>query len=329
MPRRPATKTLHYVRAVYNQDNAPLESFAELVRQALRALPSVGDTKVSISHMGVVGVRQRHPDHEDPERPLLLAIGAGAPGERMGTFGTDVTEDHDEDLPEAPPEDRAFKLADAFLLIEHQELLVCTDGGMRGYSSVERYLRGLFDRANLPPASAAFELLPASNQEKRRTLEQEGVKEITLKGTLFAATQELEGQDPGGFTELFRRFRKRCQDYLAEEVEDEQQREVLAAHWGDINVTTTIMPAGGTRAEPVVHSSLDGAGLDMVDEIPDDSEVVILTRSGNTIRTGDVILKKKVRLRRKELQNDLDVYEVWEALKEFRGELRQRGAWQR
>ncbi|MGJ7462295.1 hypothetical protein ACR80S_14450 [Halomonas sp. MA07-2] len=329
MRRRPATKTLHYVRAVYNQENAPPENFTELVRQALRVLPSVGDTKVGISSLGVVGVRQRHPDHENPERPLLLAIGAGAPDERMGTFGTDVAADHDDDLPEAPPEDRAFKLADAFLLIEHQELLVCTDGGMRGYGSVERYLRGLFDRANLSPAASAFELLPASNQEKRRTLEQEGVKEITLKGTLFAATQDLEGQDPGGFTELFRRFRKRCQDYLAEEVEDEQEREALAAHWGSINVTTTIMPAGGTRAEPVVHSSLDSAGLEMVDEIPDDSEVVILTRSGNTIRTGDVVLKKKVRLRRKELQNDLDVYEVWDALKEFRVELRQRGAWQR
>ncbi|MDW7746577.1 hypothetical protein [Halomonas sp.] len=329
MPRRPALKTLHYLRAVYNDNQAPPETFAELVREALQRLPNVGDTKVGISSLGVVGVRQRHSDYEDPEQPLLLAIGAGAPGERMGTFGTDVAADHDDDLPEAPPQDRAFKLADAFMLIEGQELLVCTDGAMRGYASVEKYLRGLFDRANLPPVVSAFELQPASNQEKRQTLEREGVKEITIKGTMYAATHELEGQDPGGFTELFRRFRKHCQDYLAEEVEDEREREVLAGHWGDINVTTTIMPSGGTRAEQVVLSSLDDAGLDMVDEIPDDSEVVILTRSGNTIRTGDVVLKKKVRLRRKEQQNDLDAYEVWDELNTFHQELRYRGAWQR
>ncbi|WP_143005123.1 hypothetical protein [Billgrantia gudaonensis] len=284
---------------------------------------------MGISSLGVVGIRQRHPDCEHPDRPLMLAIGAGAPGERIGTFGADVEADHDDDLPEDPPEDRAFKLADAFVLIEGQELLVCTDGAMRGYASVEKYLRGLFNRANLAPATSAFELQPASNQEKRQTLEREGVKEITIKGTMFAATQELEGQDPAGFTEFFRRFRKRCQDYLAEEIEDDQEREVLASHWGDINVTTTIMPKGGTRAEGVVLSSLDDAGLDMVDEIPDDSEVVITTRSGNTIRTGDVVLKKKVRLLRKEQQNDLDAFEVWDELKTFHRELRQRGAWQR
>lgn len=329
MQRRPATKTLHYVRAVYRDDNAPPEPFAELVRQALNTLPNVADTKVGIPSLGVLGIRQRHPDWKDPQKPLLLALGAGAPGERMGTFGTDVVADHDEDLPESPPEDRAFKLADAFMLIEQQELLICTDGGMRGYAAVERYLQGLFDRANLQPAASAFELLPASNQEKRRTLEQEGVKEITIKGTMFAATYELEGQAPKGLTEQFRRFRKYCQDYLSEEIEDEQKREELAGHWGEINVTTTIKPAGGTRAIPVVLTSLDHAGLDMVDEIPDDSEVVILTRSGNTIRTGDVVLKKKVPLRRKELQNDLDVFEVWNALKEFRAELMKRGAWQR
>ncbi|MDN3524346.1 hypothetical protein QWY79_03595 [Halomonas sabkhae] len=329
MPRRPAYKTLHYLRAVYNENQAPSEAFADLVRESLRRLPSVGDTKVGLSNLGVVGIRQRHPDCADPERPLLLAIGAGAPGERMGTFGTDVVADHDDDLPEDPPEDRAFKLADAFVLIEGQELLVCTDGAMRGYASAEKYLRGLFNRANLDPAVAAFELQPASNQEKRQTLEREGVKEIAIKGTMYAATQELEGQDPAGFTEYFRRFRQRCQDYLAEEVEDEQEQEVLARHWADINVTTTIMPKGGTYAVPAVLTSLDEAGLDMVDEIPDDSEVVITTRAGNTIRTGDVILKKKVRLRRKEQQNDLDAFEVWDELKIFHHELRHRGAWQR
>lgn len=329
MPRRPALKTLHYLRAVYNENQAPPEPFSDLVRQALQRLPNVSDTKVGISNLGVVGIRQRHPDCEDPDRPLLLAIGAGAPGERMGTFGADVEADHDDDLPEDPPQDRAFKLADAFVLIDGQELLVCTDGSMRGYASVEKYLRGLFDRANLDPGTSMFELQPASNQEKRQTLEREGVKDITIKGTMYAATQELDGQDPGGFTEYFRRFRKKCQDYLAEEVEDDQQREVLAGHWGDINVTTTITPAGGTRAVPVVLTSLDEAGLEMVDEIPDDSEVVITTRAGNTIRTGDVVLKKKVRLRRKEQQNDLDAFEVWDELKTFHQELRHRGAWQR
>lgn len=329
MPRRPATKKLHYVRAVYTPNNRPQESFSSLVRTALQRLPNVANTKVSIRTLGVVGVRQRHSGWENAAEPMMLAIGAGAPGESFGTFGADVAAAHDDDAPEPPPENRAFKLADAFVLLDEDELLICADGAMRGYSSVARYLRALFDQANLSPNTQTFDFEPASNQEKRRTLELEGVREMTLKGTLYAATQELDGQEPDGMTSAWRRFRRGVQGVFAEEVEDDTERALLAGHWGDFNVTTTIAPSGGSRAEQVVLSTLDEAALDVIDEIPDDSEVVIHTRKGNKIRSGDVILTKDVRLERKVDQNDLDHLEVWDELQIFRSELLQRGAWQR
>ncbi|WP_342596322.1 hypothetical protein AAGT95_09480 [Salinicola lusitanus] len=329
MARRPTSKRLHYVRAVYTRANRPQENFASLVRRALQQLPHVADTKVAIRTMGVVGVRQRHADWENVAEPLRIAIGAGAPGESIGTFGADTVAVHDLDAPEAPPVDRAFKLADAFVLIDEDELIICTDGAMRGYSMVARYLRDLFSQANLPPNTQTFDFEPASNQEKRRTLELEGVREMKLKGTLYAATRELDGDEPQGLTAAWRRFRRGVQGLFTEEAEDDQQRAILAGHWGDFNITTTIAPVGGSRAEPVVLTTLDDAAMDVIDEIPDDSEVVIKTRQGNEIRSGDVILTKQVRLGRKDGQNDLDHIEVWDELQTFRSELRQRGAWQR
>lgn len=329
MARRPTTKKLHYVRAVYSDNNRPQETFAALVRRALQQRPHVADTKVSIRTLGVVGVRQRHSQWEDPAQPLKLAIGAGAPGESFGTFGADTVAAHDIDAPEPPPENRAFKLADAFVLIDENELLICTDGGMRGYSSVARYFRSLFDLANLAPKTQTFDFEPASNQEKRMTLEQEGVRDMKLKGTLYAATRELDDDDSQGLTGAWRRFRRGVQGLFSEEADSDQQRAVLAGHWGDFNITATISPSGGSRAEPVVLSTLDDAALDVIDEIPDDSEVIIKTRQGNEIRSGDVILTKQVRLGRKDGQNDLDYLEVWDELQTFRSELRQRGAWQR
>nr|WP_298522136.1 hypothetical protein [uncultured Halomonas sp.] len=329
MARRPAYKKIHYVRAVYNPNTKPPDSFSSLIRQALRILPTVVDTKVTIRTLGAVGVRQRHHEWNSPDQPLMIAIGAGAPGESIGTFGADATADQDEDAPESPPENRAFKLADAYLMIDEDDLLVCTDGSLRGYGSVAKYLRSLFDLAKLPPEAQAFDFEPASNEDKRRTLAQEGVKNLTLKGTLYAATNELEGGHRRGLSELWRGFRRGVQDYLAEEVTDEAERQILAAHWGDVNVTTILSPAGGRAVTPVVRSSVDDAAMDMVDEVPDDSEVIIRTRSGNTIKSGEVILTKQIALRRKERQNDLDTFEVWKELRTFRSDLIQRGAWQR
>ncbi|WJY06324.1 hypothetical protein [Halomonas halophila] len=282
-----------------------------------------------MSTLGLVGVRQRHHEWNEPGRPLKLALGAGAPGEAMGTFGADVEADQDEDAPTAPPARRAFKLADAFVLIDQDELLICTDGGMRGYGTVSRYFRALFDLANLAPAAQAFDFEPASNQDKRRTLEQEGVGELTIKGTMYAATQELEPDAGGRVSGAVRQLKHTLQELFSEDAPDEEQREILARHWGDINVVTTISPAGGKTATPVVLSTVDAAGEDMIDEVPDDSEVHIRTRSGNLIKSGDVILTKLIRLRRKERQNDLDPLDVWQELDTFREELRQRGAWQR
>src|SRR5690554_2489087 len=145
MSRRPAYKKIHYVRAIYNPNTHPGAPFVELVRQALQARPNVSDTKVTMSTLGLVGVRQRHSQWNDPGQPLRLALGAGAPGEAMGTFGADVQADQDHDAPTDPPARRAFKLADAFVLVDQDELLICTDGSMRGYSSVCKYFRALFE----------------------------------------------------------------------------------------------------------------------------------------------------------------------------------------
>lgn len=160
-------------------------------------------------------------------------------------------------------------------------------------------------------------------------MEQEGVKELKIKGTLYAATQNLDGQGARGLAEIWRGFRRGFRGYLSEEADTDQQREMLAGQWGEINVTAIISPAGGSRATPVVLESLDDVGLDLVDDAPEDAEVIIKTRSDNEIRSGDVILSKKVMLLRKEQQNDLDHLEVWEELNRFRAELRQIGAWQR
>lgn len=329
MARRPAYKKIHYVRAVYSPNSQPGTSFDCLVREALTRLQSVADTAVTMATLGIVGVRARHSEWNNPRAPLKLALGAGTPDESMGTFGTSEPAREDADAPHHPPEERAFKLADAFVLIEENDLLIITDGSIRGYSAVYRYFKGLFDSANLDPVAQAFDLHPASNQDKRQTLQSEGVGSLALKGTMFAATAELDGQDGGSIFDAVRQMKRTFQALLTEEIRTEEAQASLARHWGEINVTTTITPKKSQINTPVVVEAINSATEELIDETPDDAEVVITTGSGNTIKSGDVILKKTVRLHRKDRRNDIDHLDAWVELDTYRDELRERGAWQR
>lgn len=327
MARRPAYKKIYCVRAVYNPEKKPKKNFEELTRAALRKRSNVAMTKVAMSSLGELAVCRRHSEWKSPSSPLMIAIGGGAPREKIGTLGAGSTTDEDIDAPEAPPRQRAFKLADSFVLIEGDQLLICSDGALKGYRTVSAYFHELFGLANLGADAQAFQFEPKSNKDKKKTLEREGVKYITLKGTLYAASQELDKGTPQGLQHLYREFRKAVQEYFEEEIKDPAEKDALAAQWGELNVTTTISPSGGTRANPVILKPVDIAGLEALEEDSDDSEVIIKTRGGTDIKSGDVILSKKVSMRRKKLQRDLDVYEVWKELQIYMHDLKRSGAW--
>ncbi len=197
---------------------------------------------------------------------------------------------------------------------------------MRGYKTVSRYFRSLFDKAGLSPSEQAFEFEPVSNQDKRRTLEKEGVKELKILGTMYAATRQLDPKKDG-INQKLREWKRSVQSLLQEEL-SEEDHESLAANWGNFNVHTIISPKGGSRAEPVVLESLDAVADSMIDEVPDDSELVIKTRGGSEIRSGDVILSSTATTYRKKARNDLDHLEMWRHLEKYRTELIQLKAWE-
>ncbi|UVJ43642.1 hypothetical protein NVV94_24410 [Pseudomonas sp. LS1212] len=87
MSRRPAFKTIHYVRATYNKGAQPTKNFEQLVRQAMNKLGRMDETDITMSTLGVVSVRHRETKTGES---LRLAIGAGVPGEQMTTIGANT-----------------------------------------------------------------------------------------------------------------------------------------------------------------------------------------------------------------------------------------------
>lgn len=324
---RPARKRIHYLRAVFAPGARSSIKFETMIANALRALPNMARTEVPIASHGVIAIRTRQPTRGR----LKLAIGAGAPGESMSTMGLRVHAQTDAEVAEAPPENRAFKTADAFCLVSGDEVLLLVEG-MR-VSLVENYMRQLLAKANQPAGHSAFELRPVGDQNQEAILADEGVKELKLSGTAYQAEAELNRVEYGDTAEgiisrLWAETKDRVRSLLTEQVENERERQVLADHWADLNITTTIQAKGGSRAEPVVLESMQNAGLELIDESPDNVTVTLVTEKGTTISGSSLVLGKFVNLSRNDERNDLPYMDVFLALEQYQAELIQQRRWQ-
>ena len=322
MSRRPAPKRIHYVRARYNQNAAPQQSLELLVRQAIQALGSVQATQIQMGLLGTVAIRQR-----TLGSPVMLAIGAGAPNEHMSTMGLDVVAVQDADHLEAPPPRRAFKHAEAFVLLEERDLLVIVDGSFN-IDTVAAYLRELIQLVS--PAGQAvsvFELKPVSNRERADVLAREGIKELHIDSSLYAATQLMADAEASP-TSAWKNFTGTLRSFIEEE-QNEAEAQMLAEDWGALEVTTVIKAKRGSYAKEPVLDSVEALGKGLLEDVPDDVKLTIVTRDNTRITPEELVRVKSASLRRRENSNDLDVTEVWEKLAEYREQLQNTGEWLR
>jgi len=286
----------------------------------------MADTEVAIPALGIVAVRHRDPSR----RRIKLAIGGGAPGESMSTMGLQVRRETDAERASNPPANRAFKTSDAFCLISNDDVLLVVEG-MRT-NAVENYLRALIQRSNQPAGHSAFEFRPVGDQEQQEILETEGVKELRLSGTAYQAQHELVRQEYGDgsagvIEQLWEETKDRFRSLLANQASNERELAVLAEHWGDLNITTVVKASGGTYAEPVILETMQNAGLELIDERPDNVDVTLVTKNNSVIAGSSLVLGKYVNLTRQNERNDLSYFDVWEALEAYLTELVEQGRW--
>lgn len=322
MSRRPTSKPIHFVRAIYNENAAPKQTLEQLIRSAMRKLGSMGETEVPMSTLGTAIIRHRR---DAAEEPLLLDIGAGVPGEKMTTLGLKVAAAEDVDQSAEPPEKRAFKLSEAFALIDKNDLLVITEGSFR-VATLAAYLQLLIGKADLRAGDVAFELRKVTNQETQRILAQEGIKELQLNTTMYRATRELDVEGRGSVSGQLKSFVSVLKDLFVEDI-DENRREQLSQHWDELQVNTVIKADGGSRAEDIVLDVMSLVGEEVIEEGDDSVDVTVFTKRGTPIKLGQVTPIKKVRLLRRDGANDLVNGEVYSALKGYRTELINQKLW--
>jgi hypothetical protein len=321
MSRSVAQKRIHYVRAIYSAH--PGKSLEQAIRLALSHLKKVTDTEVSHPSLGVLEIR-----HRDLKQPdfVRLAIGVGVPNESMSTLGIGVAATADSNHPTSPPSSRAFKLSDAFCLIDGDDLLVCTDGSVR-LPALNMYLSQLLGKANATPASQAFELRARLNANRTKTLEAEGIKELKISATAYSA--HVEDGNSSWLRAGWQHMIEQLRDAFEKEVKTDAEREAIAKHWGELNISATIGVKGGTRGEPVVVKSLGDIARDAIDDAPDGTDVVLVTGRGNHVGAQALTLGRTVSIKRLNKQNDLDYTDAWNKLESYRQELKETKRWKK
>lgn len=323
MSRSAAHKRIHYVRAVYGQVK-PKDSLEKALRNVLGNMPHAGDTEIEHPALGTLSTRFRNTQAKDG---LFLAIGQGVKGEAMATIGLQVQTESDIESPVPPVVGRAFKLADAFCLIDENDLLICTDGSLR-VQSTSYYIRKLLEKGNAPNASQSVDLVARINQDKANVLAS-GIKSIKVVSSAYRATQILDGKKGEGWLKegvggLLNFVRSAFEESIANDAE----RQDLIDHESEIVVSTEIKIDGGMRGEEILLEAIDSIAKDAITDVPDGAEIVITAAAG-TVSSNDVILQKGKSIKRRDGQNGLDHADAWNKLSEYRVELIDSQLWKK
>lgn len=323
MSRSAAQKRIHYVRAVYG-DVKPKANLEMVLRKILKSMPTAGKTEVEHPSLGTLSVRFRD---TSSKHGLFLAIGQGVEGESMATMGLHVNTESDAERPMPPTNGRAFKLSDAFCLIDDDELLVCTDGSLR-VQSVAYYLRNVLAAGNAPNESQAMDLVARLNQDKEEVLAS-GIKSMRIISSAYQATRMLQSkkgevwlkEGMGGFLDFVR-------GAFEQSIEDDAERQSLIDRESDIVVSTEIKINGGTKGEEVLIKALDELASEAIFDVPEGAEIIIAAKAG-TVSSFDVVLQRLKSIKRRQGQNGLDHADAWNKLAEYRAELIDQKLWKK
>lgn len=323
MSRSAAQKRIHYVRTVYGPVK-PARNLEKVLRQVLKTMPTAGATEVEHPALGTLSIRFRD---TLSKYGLCLAIGQGVEGEAMATMGLNVATESDAERPVPPTAGRAFKLSDAFCLIDDDELLVCTDGSLR-IPAVAYYIREILKAGNAPNASQALDLVARLDQDKAEVLAS-GIKSMKIVSSAYQATRMLKSKKGDDW---LKKGMGNLLDFVRgafeESVVDDAERQSLVDKESDIVVSTEIKINGGTNGEEVLLGALDELATNAIADTPAGAEIIIVAKAG-TVSGADVVLHRVKSVKRRNGQNGLDHADAWNKLAEYRQELIDQKLWKK
>lgn len=298
MPSDKTTKTLYYLRA--RRDGNPFDLQA-IVARARRRKSNCGATEVELGGGDVVRIQH----YSVASGRIRLHLSRYVPGVQASTLLPKATSAEDDEGAQAPPRGKEFKEGDCFLLIKDHHVLYCGHGISKQKATL--YLMQLFRAANLHDDASGFDLVPASNLDKLKLIQDHGVKSIQLAVSAF----DLSLPEARRNNWISKSFGKLGDELSALISKDQALTDQRALE--DLIVNVEVRLDGNTRA---VQGSQDFIE-DLAESVLEDddspiSEFVITTQDGEQITSGAIRLQTRVGVEAKD--NSVSHQSVWTEL---------------
>lgn len=303
------TKTLEYRRARFLSDEQNLE---QLVRQAWGQFGTQAERTITVGgDRATTGLRARDLNAVG----FAVHCGRYTDGQGVGTIQTAPAPEVE--IGEQPPEPgENFLNSDLMALIKDNHV-ICMNCG-RNAGSLRVYFQQLFRKAGFDDASRQFELVRIANPDKVAIIEAVGVKRVDLKIDIADATaaELIDGIGGGGIWHNITDSLGSA--LLAITGQDETVEQIRQAEKGTMKVSINI-PKGDLSA---AQEGLAQLSEEVVEDEESESYTIHLG-NGDTIKPNEVSVRKQVKL--EAAANSVSVFQAWEAMQEYIGELIENG----
>ncbi len=300
---------LEYRRALWFSDVNDIEAQLRLV---WGRLSSNRDRIIERSDgASVMGMRHRDFGQNG------IAIHCAKYVERQGVGVVSMVEVPSSNLAERRPgNDENFLNSDFMALIKGEHVI--TLGAGQNAAALRSYLHGLFLKGGLHEDATKFDIVRVGNAGTLARIAANGVASVGLNVAIDEATSVVLDEQRRPRT-VFQKLSWPVSSMVDAVVGAESKASQISdSRKGSVKV---LLSVPGSDLE-TAQSGLDGIAEELFED-EDAHDYLITLRNGETIKPGELAVKKHVRLEKE--ANTVDIDEVWDELNTFMSELRNSG----
>lgn len=309
-------KVISYRRAVWLQKPADGQSLETFISDVHDKLSKVNKRIVERYAQKIKSAKPK----KLKDGGILRHLTADTPGEAASVVKSHQDEADDVETGTAPaPDQTEYMDADAFILIVADDVFMCTSGFRE--KAVRFVLAKLMYKAGNTEFSDQFDLIPSANMDKIKLIEQEGVAEIDIRASMYAASGSYIAHKKTSTN--FMAGVSNIVAALAGSQDDEVQIDGCAED--DVKISVVLKGSGRFRKGiSVGHRSIEGIAQNLVEHAEQDDEFQIITRSGRRISQSEVYIRTKVAMEKS--GKSVAKESAWEELTKLYKDLKHNGA---
>ena len=319
MSKDKKSKKLYYRRATWEkQGKTTLE---ELLNEVHDMLATVGERTFQTSNGEIKGARI-HPT----DKGLLMQIAAYAPGEPTSTINKIKNAKAAAITAEPAPEGKDYLDGDIFVLVNGNHVILCPSGARESVAT--NYFIHALTKIGRTKVATTLELDKVAKTSKVKMIQEEGVKEILLRSSLYEASLlQFDAKNPSidGFGALIAQQMKRI---FAKDPDLHAIGELE-----NLNISLSVRFDGKEgrkrHADPKFgvagHERLIKASQRVLDECDEEDSggFVIITGANNQITADEVRVSDKVNIAT--LGKSLSHTDAWDKLAKYYEQLKGTG----